>query len=93
MILNKLQKLIDEVDLKMLSLLNERASYVLQIGKIKRQLDIPVHNFVREKEILQRLSKKNKGPFSNKAVENIYQAIISNSKKLEIAQMEEFKEV
>jgi len=74
---------IDEVDLKILDLLNERANYSLEIGEIKQRLHLPIYVPEREKQIYARLEQINNGPLSNAAVRRLFERIIDESRRLE----------
>jgi chorismate mutase len=76
---------IDAVDLKILDLLNERASYSLAIGAIKKRLRLPIYMPEREKQIYARLEQENNGPLSNAAVRRLFERIIDESRRLEAA--------
>ena len=79
-----LRKKIDSIEDKLIALLNERAEYVLEIGKIKRKQDLPVTDSKREEEILNRIVQKNPGPISNEFMKAIFEKIIEESVKMEI---------
>ncbi len=81
--LKKLRDKIDRIDDEILRLLNERAKIVLEIGKIKRLEKANFYSPEREKEILERLTKSNKGPFPNDALKIIFREILSASLSLE----------
>jgi chorismate mutase-like protein len=74
---------IDEVDLKILGLLNERAGYSLAIGEIKQRRQLPIYMPEREKQIHARLERLNNGPLSNAAVRRLFERIIDESRRLE----------
>lgn len=74
---------IDAVDSEILKLLNKRAKYSIEIGKIKKQLQLPIHSPEREKSILDRLVKENQGPMSHEGVRRVFERIIDESRKLE----------
>jgi len=81
--LKELRLNIDDVDDKILELLNKRASLAIDIGKIKLKGKRDFHAPEREKEIYQRLSSNNKGPFPNQALKNVFREIMSASLSLE----------
>lgn len=83
MSLEELRNQIDEIDAKILELINKRAERSLEIGKIKLKKKKKYHVPGREKEICQRLLKKNKGPLSDELVRSIYQQIMSASLTLQ----------
>ena len=79
------RKEIDKIDDEIVRLLNERAQYVIKIGKLKKASDTQanLHTPAREAEILERLCKVNPGPFPNDAVRAVYREIMSGSLALE----------
>ncbi|MBI5100739.1 MAG: chorismate mutase, partial [Nitrospirae bacterium] len=81
--LDKLRKNIDRTDDEILELLNQRAGYVLEVGNIKRASKATFYKPDRERQILERLSTINKGPFPNDALRSIYREILSASLSLE----------
>ncbi|MFY9270639.1 MAG: prephenate dehydratase [Candidatus Manganitrophaceae bacterium] len=78
-----LRQKIDEIDDRILALLNDRARIVLEIGEIKKRGDIPSFNPSREQAIYDRLVGKNTGPFPNEALRSVFREIISASLSLE----------
>ena len=81
--LEKLRSLIDELDIELLKLLNERAKCVIIIGKIKQKEKKDVLVPMREKELLDRLLKVNKGPMKDAMVIYLFQQIIDTLKDLQ----------
>lgn len=74
---------IDEIDSRILELLNRRADFCNKIGEIKAQRGIPIHSPDREKLIIERTQEENGGPLSNEGVRRIFERIIDESRKLE----------
>ena len=81
--LEKLRSCIDELDSELLKLLNERAKYVIKIGKIKQKEKKDVLVPLREKELLDRLRKVNKGPMTDAMAMYLFQQIIDTLKDLQ----------
>ncbi len=81
--IERLRKKIDEIDNKILKLLNERADIVLEIGRIKSDKKTKFYSPERERQILERLTTINKGPFPNEPLKVIYREILSASLSLE----------
>ncbi|MDI6890514.1 MAG: prephenate dehydratase [Thermodesulfovibrionales bacterium] len=81
--IEKLRKEIDEIDNEILRLLNNRAEIVIGIAHIKRNEKAKIYSPEREREILERLTSLNKGPFSNNTLKVIYREILSASLSLE----------
>lgn len=74
---------IDELDEKILKLLNKRAQCALEIGKIKKAGHIPVHDPEREKNIMKKLRETNPGPLTHDGVQRVFERIIDESRRLE----------
>ena len=66
------RKRIDEIDGQLAELLSERSRCVIEIGKIKRQQQLPVYDAQREKEIFERLARNNRGPLENEALRRLF---------------------
>lgn len=81
--LEEIRSNIDSLDDKILKLLNERASFVIEAGQAKTKGKREIYAPEREKEIYQRLIKNNKGPFPNQALKNVYREVMSASLSLE----------
>lgn len=81
--LEKLRKNIDEIDAEILDLLNRRARIVVEIANIKRNESTKFYSPEREREIIERITGLNKGPFPNDTLKVIYREILSASLSLE----------
>ncbi len=82
--LDKYRNMIDEIDDKILDLLNERAEHVKSVGVIKKGSNSPVWVPSRESSIYERLIERNKGrEFPTSAIRPIFREIISASLSLE----------
>ncbi len=83
MSLDELRKKIDDLDCKLVELLNERARVVQEIGKLKNKTGKPVYAPDREKEVFERITKVNKGPLPDKCLIAIWRELMSGSFVLE----------
>ena len=81
--LEKLRSLIDELDIELLKLLNDRAKFVIEIGKIKQKEKQDILVPLREKELMERLLSVNKGPMKDAMVIYLFQQIINTLKELQ----------
>ncbi|HLG22975.1 MAG TPA: prephenate dehydratase [Candidatus Manganitrophaceae bacterium] len=81
--LSPLRQKIDEIDERLLSLLNDRARIVQEVGKIKKSQQSDFYAPSREQEIYDRLVRLNPGPFPNEALRSVFREIISASLSLE----------
>ena len=78
-----LRQAIDEIDEKILDLINQRLSLARQIGDLKKKGGIQIKDGGREKEILNRLQEKNNGPVGTDGLSNIFNAIIAEGRKVQ----------
>lgn len=82
--LNQLRKRIDEIDKKIIGLLNDRTKLVLDVGKAKQGEGREVYAPERECEIYQKIDAQAKdGPLPKDALKSIYREIMSASISLE----------
>jgi chorismate mutase len=80
---------IDEIDLKLVSLLNERARCALEIGHEKHLRGLPVYQPARENEILANVERANPGPLADTAIRRLFERIIDEARSLERAAQHE----
>jgi chorismate mutase/prephenate dehydratase len=81
--IHELRKKIDEIDDKLVDLLNERARIVIEVGNIKKAEKLDFHSPSREREILERLTARNTGPLPEDTLKAVYHEILSSSLSLE----------
>jgi chorismate mutase/prephenate dehydratase len=81
--IQELRRKIDELDDKLVDLLNERARIVIEVGNIKKAEKLDFHSPSREREILERLAARNTGPFPQNTLKAVYHEILSSSLSLE----------
>lgn len=74
---------IDQIDSKILELLNRRTEAALQIGRLKKANNQPIYAPEREKAVIERLVKANNGPLPDKSVQQIFQSIINQVRSFE----------
>jgi chorismate mutase-like protein len=74
---------IDAIDTTLLHLLNVRAGFALEVGRLKGARGIALRVPQREQEILTRLQSLNPGPLDDRAIETIYRAILSQSIRIQ----------
>ncbi len=81
--LESIRKKIDELDEKIISLLNDRTHLALEIGKLKQAKDAEVYQPARESEIYRKIDSLVNGPLPKDALKSIYREIMSASLALE----------
>jgi chorismate mutase len=82
------RKKIDELDRRLVELLNERAQAAHEIGKLKRNTSMPIYEPEREKRIFENVQRANRGPLPDGELRTVYERIIDvmrNIQKNEIA--------
>ena len=78
---------IDDVDRRILALLNERTEIVGVIGRIKASAALPIYEPRREDEVFRNVSENNGGPLSNEAAKRIFERIIDEMRKIQKERM------
>lgn len=81
--LQELRRDIDAIDDEILDLLNRRSRLVIAVGKVKAGENRDFHVPSREREIYERLTAGNPGPFPDEAIRSVFREIISASLSLE----------
>lgn len=81
--LENLRKQINELDLRLVKLLNERARVVKDIGVLKNKTGKPIYVPDREKKVLEKVFEANEGPLPNKCLGAIWRELMSGSFFLE----------
>ena len=74
---------IDELDIRLLGLLNERTAIVEDIGRIKQTLDLAVYEPKREDQVLANVLGHNDGPLPADAVKRIFERIIDEMRTVQ----------
>ena len=81
------RKQIDELDIRLVELLNQRARAAREIGRLKRNTSMPVYEPDRERIIFENVRKANQGPLPDGELRHVYERIIDvmrNIQKSEI---------
>ncbi len=82
--LKKKRKELNLLDQRLLTLLNQRLRMALEIGKIKKEMGKKIYDPRREKEILDRLKRKNKGPLKEEDLKKIFTTIMKVCRRSQI---------
>ena len=81
--LKKLREEIDNIDEKILDLLENRMKVVHEVGDLKQELEISVEDLNRENEIIERLTAHSSGELSAKQLIRIFSAVFKSSKHIQ----------
>jgi len=82
MSLPALRRRIDQVDRKLLRLLNQRAKLALRVGRVKVQRQLPVIDRRREQAVLRQVSTANGGPLSRAAIQAVFREVLRQNRRL-----------
>jgi chorismate mutase len=77
------RKKIDDLDRKLVDLLNERARCAQEIGRLKRGTNQPVYEPDREKVIHENVRRANRGPLGDRDLTMIYERLIDVMRKIQ----------
>lgn len=80
---------IDELDRRIVALLNERTRVVEDIGRVKRDAEMPVYEPDREQQVFDNVrSVSNDDPLAQQAVRRIFERIIEEMRMIQRLRME-----
>src|SRR5438477_13126115 len=77
------RKKIDELDRKLVELLNERANAAKEIGRLKRNTNMPIYEPDREQKVFENVKAISKGPLPNQELQHIFERIMDVMRKLQ----------
>jgi chorismate mutase-like protein len=87
------RKRIDEIDVQILTLLNERTKAVEEIGRVKQELAMPIYEPKREDEVFHNVTTANRGPLPSEAVKRVFERIIDEMRTVQRTRMLESSNV
>ncbi len=85
--LEELRVLIDEVDRRIVDLLNQRTRVVEDIGRVKREAALPIYEPKREDQVFANVAQSNQGPMTHEALRGIFERIIDEMRKIQRIRM------
>lgn len=78
---------IDEIDRRLVELLNERSRCVVEIGRIKQTTGEALYQPDREKQVLDGVVNANPGPLPDAAIRRLFERILDEARSVERAVM------
>jgi len=81
--LDDLRKRIDLLDESLVRLLNARAACALEIGRLKRDMGVPIYQPEREAEVIRHVQSLNSGPLDDQVIKRLFERIIDEARHLE----------
>jgi chorismate mutase len=85
--LEEYRMLIDDVDRRIVALLNERTAVVENIGRVKREAKLPVYEPKREDQVFANIATANHGPLTHHSVRGIFERIIDEMRSIQRQRM------
>jgi chorismate mutase len=86
--LDEFRVMIDDVDRRIVELLNERTLVVEEIGRVKRTASLPIYEPKREEAVFTNVTGCNHGPLTTDALRRIFERIIDEMRGVQRARME-----
>jgi chorismate mutase-like protein len=74
---------IDDIDRRIVELINERTRVVEEIGRVKREAQLPVYEPKREEQVFANITSANQGPIPSDSVRRIFERIIDEMRTLQ----------
>jgi chorismate mutase len=81
--IDDLRRAIDDIDRRILELVQERVRAVLAVGDYKRKHHLTVYDPERERALLARLSSLATPPLDGDTVRRIFERLIDESRRIE----------
>jgi chorismate mutase-like protein len=79
---------IDQIDVRLVAILNERTGVVQEIGRIKKEAQLAVYEPKREDKVFENITANNPGPLPDDAVKRIFERIMDEMRKVQRDRME-----
>ncbi|HKA02512.1 MAG TPA: chorismate mutase [Candidatus Solibacter sp.] len=86
--LDEFRVLIDDVDRRIVDLLNERTRTVEEIGRVKRSAALPIYEPKRETAVFENVTAANHGPLTPDALKRIFERIIDEMRTIQKQRMQ-----
>ena len=67
---------IDAIDRQLRDLLNQRTAIVVEVLRMKDELDLPIHEPNREQDVVRNVTEGNPGPLPNESVQRLFECLM-----------------
>jgi chorismate mutase len=74
---------IDEIDLELVRLFNERTNCAIEIGHIKKRLGLEIYSPSREAQVYANVIGANHGPMDHDAIKRLFERVIDEARRIE----------
>jgi chorismate mutase len=86
--LEEFRVLIDDLDRRIVGLLNERTRVVEDIGRVKRLAQLPIYEPKREDQVFANVIGCNAGPLTQDGLRRVFERIIDEMRTIQRSRME-----
>jgi chorismate mutase-like protein len=81
------RKKIDELDRRLVELLSERARAAVEIGRLKRNTNLPIYEPERERIVFENVQEMNRGPLPGRDLVRIFERIMDVMRNIQKAEI------
>jgi chorismate mutase len=81
--MSKWRERIDEIDLSLVRLFNERTQCAIEIGHIKKRLGLEIYSPSREAQVIANVTNANTGPLDAEAIRRLFERVIDEARRIE----------
>jgi 3-deoxy-7-phosphoheptulonate synthase len=81
--LRNLRERIDEIDSNLIDLLEQRAVVVEEVGRIKKEHNLPIYQPQREEQVYEHVTAQAKGPLPPEAIRQVFEGIVDQMRKIQ----------
>lgn len=74
---------IDEIDLQLVKLFNQRTQCAIEIGFIKKRLGLEIYSPKREAQVYANVIAANTGPLDTEAIRRLFERVIDEARRIE----------
>ena len=83
---------INALDTELLRLLNQRARIALRVGESKTAEGLSLCDHTREREVIERMCEANAGPLDDRAIVELFRAVIHESRRIQTRALDQSHE-
>ena len=74
---------IDDIDLQLVKLFNERTQCAIEIGHVKKRLGLEIYSPSREAQVIANVTNANTGPLDAEAIRRLFERVIDEARRIE----------
>jgi chorismate mutase-like protein len=83
---------IDQIDRRLVELLNERTAIVEDIGRTKREAQMAIYEPKRESQVFDNITSHNDGPLTEDGLKRIFERIIDEMRRIQKDRIQDSKD-